>query len=55
MKIIIQKELIQHPNNLFIPFEDTADHKGQSMYIWPGLILQSNATDSRPHKYNIKN
>jgi ATP-dependent exoDNAse (exonuclease V) alpha subunit len=47
-------EYTKHPEGVFIPFKGSVSHKGQQMYIWPGLILQSNITEQKA-QYNIKN
>ncbi len=47
-------EYTKHPEGVFIPFLGSDSHKGQQMYIWPGLILQSNITEQKA-QYNIKN
>ena len=39
----------------FLEYNCTDKNKGQSMYIWPKLILQAYTTDKKAKQYNIKN
>ena len=42
-------------DGIFIKYNCSSKNKGQSMYIWPGIILQSYKTDAKAKQYNIKN
>ena len=52
-----KKEYALHEDAVHIKYEAPPTNKGQSMYIWPGIILQSYCTDSKSNKdmkYNLK-